>query len=310
MKLVFCGTPEFAVPTLEAVIVAGHEVRLVVTQPDRAAGRGMELQAPPVKRFALERGIPVVQPEKIKNNPEFRALLEEIAPDAILVVAYGRIIPQWMLDLPRFGNINLHGSLLPKYRGAAPIQWAVASGEVVTGVTTMRLDAGLDTGDMLLAQVVPIGREETASDVYGTLAPVGAQLMVKTLNGLECGTIFPQAQDHSLATLAPILTREHGGIDFSRTAKQVHDRWRGFHPWPGAHTMLRGKKLIVHRIHLTEHSGGEAGVVVVNGDLLMVGCGDGAMLCLDEVQMEGKKRMGAAEFLRGYQIRSGERLGA
>ena len=155
MKLVFCGTPEFAVPTLEAVMAAGHEVALVVTQPDRAAGRGMEMQAPPVKRAALERGLPVVQPEKIKNNAEFRARLEEIAPDAILVVAYGRIIPQWMLELPRFGNINLHGSLLPKYRGAAPIQWAVANGEMVTGVTTMRLDAGLDTGDMLLAQVVP-----------------------------------------------------------------------------------------------------------------------------------------------------------
>ncbi len=309
MKLVFCGTPEFAVPTLEAVIAAGHEVRLVVTQPDRAAGRGMEMQAPPVKRVALECGIPVVQPEKIKNNPEFRALLEEIAPDAILVVAYGRIIPQWMLELPRFGNINLHGSLLPKYRGAAPIQWAVANGEVVTGVTTMRLDAGLDTGDMLLAQVVPIAQEETAVDVYGTLAPVGAQLMVKTLNGLECGTIFPQAQDHSMATLAPILKRKDGWIDFSRTAKQIYDRWRGFQPWPGAHTVLRGKKLIVQRRHQSEAFGVAAGEGVFNGDLLMVGCGDGTMLCLDEVQMEGKKRMGAAEFLRGYQIRSGERLG-
>ena len=176
MKLVFCGTPEFAVPTLEAVIAAGHEVALVVTQPDRAAGRGMEVQAPPVKRVALEHGLPVVQPEKIKNNPEFRARLEAIRPDAILVVAYGRIIPQWMLDLPRFGNINLHGSLLPKYRGAAPIQWAVANGEVVTGVTTMRLDAGLDTGDMLLAQVCPIGREETAVDVYECLAAAGREV--------------------------------------------------------------------------------------------------------------------------------------
>src|SRR5580698_10690078 len=191
MKLVFCGTPEFAVGTVEAVLAAGHEVVLVVTQPDRAAGRGMEMQAPLVKRTALARGIPVVQPEKIKNNVEFRAQLEAIRPDAILVVAYGRIIPQWMLDLPRFGNINLHGSLLPKYRGAAPIQWAVANGEVVTGVTTMRLDAGLDTGDMLLAQVVPIGQEETAVDVYGTLAPAGAKLMVKTLYKLEHGTIVP-----------------------------------------------------------------------------------------------------------------------
>jgi methionyl-tRNA formyltransferase len=309
MKLVFCGTPEFAVPTLQAVVAAGHEVALVVTQPDRAAGRGMELQAPPVKRVAMEFGLPVVQPETIKNNAEFRSRLEAIRPDAILVVAYGRIIPQWMLELPRFGNINLHGSLLPKYRGAAPIQWAVANGEAVTGVTTMRLDAGLDTGNMLLAQVVPIGQEETALDVYGCLAPVGADLMVETLRGLERATIFPQAQDHSLATQAPILTREDGWIDFSRTAQQIYDRWRGFQPWPGAHTMLRGKKLIVQRMHVAGAGDGEPGVVEVRGETLRVGCGGGSLIGLDEVQMEGKRRMSAAEFLRGNQVRSGERLG-
>ena len=310
MKLVFCGTPEFAVPTLEAVIAAGHEVALVVTQPDRAAGRGMELQSSPVKRTAVERGIAVAQPEKIKSNAGFRGQLEEIAPDAILVVAYGRIIPQWMLELPRHGNINLHGSLLPKYRGAAPIQWAVANGEVVTGVTTMRLDAGLDTGDMLLAQVVPIGQEETAVDVYGCLAPVGAELMVETLRQLEEGCLFSQVQEHSLATLAPILTREDGWIDFSRTAKQIYDRWRGFQPWPGAHTILRGKKLIVQKMHVCASGGGEAGVLVVHGDELLVGCGEGTAVGFDEVQMEGKRRMSAAEFLRGFQVRSGERLGS
>jgi methionyl-tRNA formyltransferase len=309
MKLVFCGTPEFAVPTLEAIIAAGHEIALVVTQPDRSAGRGMELQTPPVKRVAIEHGLAVVQPEKIKNNAEFRAQLEGIRPDAILVVAYGRIIPRWMLELPPLGNINLHGSLLPKYRGAAPIQWAVANGEVVTGVTTMRLDAGLDTGDMLLAQVVPIRREETAVDVYGTLAPVGAELMVKTLDKLECGTIFPQAQDHSLATLAPILTREDGWIDFSRTAQQIYDRWRGFQPWPGAHTILRGKKLIVQKMHVAGAGDCEAGMVIVEGDALTVGCEGGSLLVLDEVQMEGKRRMSASDFLRGNQVRSGERLG-
>ena len=309
MKLAFCGTPEFAVPTLEAVVAAGHEVALVVTQPDRAAGRGMEMQASPVKKTALARGLEVVQPERIKNNVEFRARLEAIRPDAILVVAYGRIIPEWMLELPRFGNINLHGSLLPKYRGAAPIQWAVANGEVVTGVTTMRLDAGLDTGDMLLAQVCPIGQEETAVDVYGCLAPVGAELMVKTLSGLECRTIFPQAQDHSQATLAPILTREDGWIDFSRTAQQIYDRWRGFQPWPGAHTILRGKKLIVQKMCVAGIGDGETGVVKVDGDTLRVVCGGGSLVRLDEVQMEGKRRMSAAEFLRGNQVRSGERLG-
>jgi methionyl-tRNA formyltransferase len=310
MKLVFCGTPQFAVPTLEAVIAAGHEIALVVTQPDRAAGRGMEMQSSPVKRVALERGIAVVQPEKIKNNLELRAQLEAIAPDAILVVAYGRIIPGWMLELPRLGNINLHGSLLPKYRGAAPIQWAVANGEVVTGVTTMRLDAGLDTGDMLLAQVVPIGQEETAIDVYETLAPVGAALMVKTLVGLECGTLLAQVQDHSLATLAPILTREDGWIDFSRDAKQIYDRWRGFQPWPGAHTILRGKKLIVQKMHVVSDAvEADAGALVVQGDVLLAGCGGGTVLRLDAVQMEGKRGMSAAEFLRGYQVRSGERVG-
>lgn len=297
-------------PTLEAVLAAGHEVALVVTQPDRAAGRGMEMQAPPVKRVAVERGIPVVQPEKIKNNVEFRERLEEVRPDAILVVAYGRIVPQWMLDLPPLGNINLHGSLLPKYRGAAPIQWAVAQGEVVTGVTTMRLDAGLDTGDLLLAQVVPIGLEETAVDVYECLAAAGAELMVETLAELAAGTLYAQKQDDALATLAPILTREDGWMDFARTAKQIYDRWRGFQPWPGAHTVLRGKKLIVHRMQLVPHgAGGEVGVLVVAGDSMRVGCGEGTVVELVEVQMEGKKRMSAAEFLRGYQVRSGERLG-
>jgi methionyl-tRNA formyltransferase len=309
MKLVFCGTPEFAVPTLEAVVAAGHEVALVVTQPDRAAGRGMELQAPPVKRVAMEFGLPVVQPETIKNNVEFRSQLVAIRPDVILVVAYGRIIPQWMLELPRFGNINLHGSLLPKYRGAAPIQWAVANGEVVTGVTTMRLDAGLDTGDMLLAQVVPIGQEETAMDVYGCLAPVGAELMVETLRQLEEGLLFPQVQDHSLATLAPILKREDGWIDFSRSAQQIYDRWRGFQPWPGAHTLLQGRKLIVQRMCVAGFGECEPGVVKVDGDTLCVGCAGRSLVRLDEVQMEGKRRMSAAEFLRGNQVRSGERLG-
>ena len=322
MRLVFCGTPEFAVPTLEAVVAAGHEVALVVTQPDRAAGRGMGLVAPAVKSAAGRLGIPIVQPEKIKGNVEFRELLEGIAPDVILVVAYGRIIPQWMLDLPRLGNINLHGSLLPKYRGAAPIQWAVANGETLTGVTTMRLDAGLDTGGMLLARAVPIGEEETAVDVYENLSAVGAELMVETLRGLSSGSLYAEKQDDALASPAPILKREDGWIDFSRTAKQIYDRWRGFHPWPGAHTLLRGKKLIVQRMKLVAGDiavdpthrdnaamNGAPGVLIVEGDSMCVGCGEGTVFELVEVQMEGKKRMAAAEFLRGYQVKSGERLG-
>jgi len=291
------------------VVDAGHEVALVVTQPDRPAGRKMEVQAPAVKRLAQELGLPVMQPEKIKNNLELRGRLEEIKPDAILVVAYGRIIPQWMLELPRFGNINLHGSLLPKYRGAAPIQWAVACGELVTGVTTMRLDAGLDTGDMLLAAVCPVGLEETAVDVYGCLAPLGAELMVETLMRLEAGTVVPQVQDHSLATLAPILKREDGLVDFSRSAKQIYDRWRGFQPWPGAHTTLRGKKLIVSKMKVGEVRSVAAGELFVEGERMLFGCAGACVAELLEVQMEGKKRMSAAEFLRGYQVKSGERLG-
>jgi methionyl-tRNA formyltransferase len=309
MKLVFCGTPEFAVPTLEAVIAAGHDVALVVTQPDRAAGRGMEMQAPPVKRAALAHGIPVVQPEKIKTNEEFRTQLEAIKPDAVLVVAYGRIIPKWMLDLPPHGNINMHGSLLPKYRGAAPVQWAVANGETVTGVTTMRIDEGLDTGDMLLAHAVPIAANETAPDVFRSLSDAGSVLMVQTLGRLAAGTIDPQPQDHSHATLAPILVREDGAIDFSRSAHQIYNRWRGFQPWPGAHTQLRGKKLIVHRMSLTSPSNIQPATLHVFDDRLLAGCGDGTSVVFDEVQMEGKRRMSASEFLRGFQVSSGERLG-
>ncbi len=312
----FCGTPEFAVPVLEAVLAAGHEVALVVTQPDRAAGRGLEIQIPAVKRLAIERGLRVMQPERIKNNAEFRAELAGIRPDAIVVVAYGRIIPEWMLSLPRFGNINLHGSLLPKYRGAAPVQWAVAMGETVTGVTTMKLDAGLDTGEMLLARAVPIGEEMGAAEVFDVLAVVGAELMVETLVGIEAGTVVPVAQNHSQATLAPILTREDGLVDFARGAKEIYDRWRGFYPWPGAHTVFRGKKLILHGLRRAEFEavteGAEStreGELIVAGEGLMVVCGGLTVLRIDELQMEGKRRMAAAEFVRGYQVKTGERMG-
>src|SRR5579863_9109297 len=208
MKLVFCGTPRFAVPTLEAVLTAGHQIPLVVTQPDRPVGRSQELSAPPVKKLALSAGIPVTQPDKIRNNAEFRAQLEAINPDAIVVVAYGRIVPPWMLALPRYGCINLHASLLPKYRGAAPIQWAIASGETVTGNTTMLLEEGLDTGPILLQQALAIDADKSAVDLFEELAVGGAPLVVQTLAGLETGGIVPRPQDHAHATLAPILRRE------------------------------------------------------------------------------------------------------
>lgn len=310
MRLVFCGTPQFAVPTLKTLLRAGHDMQLVVTQPDRPSGRGMQLVAPPVKQAALEAGLAIVQPEKIKNNAEFRARLEAIQPEAIVVVAYGRIIPRWMLDLPRHGNLNLHASLLPKYRGAAPIQWAIANGESVTGATTMRLDEGLDTGEMLLQRELPIAPDQTAEDIFPILAEMGAPLMAETLEGLAAGTLTAKKQDETQATLAPILTREDGQIDFTRTAMQSYNRWRGFQPWPGAYTQFRGKKLVVHHMmpmELREES--YPGVIHLEHDRLFVDCGSGTRLELLEVQLEGKKRMLVADFLRGYQLKSGDRLG-
>ena len=306
MKLVFCGTPRFAVPTLEAVLTAGHQIPLVVTQPDRPVGRSQELSAPPVKKLALSAGIPVTQPEKIRNNAKFRAQLEAIAPDAIVVVAYGRIVPPWMLALPRYGCINLHASLLPKYRGAAPIQWAVAMGETVTGNTTMLLEEGLDTGPILLQQVLAIDPNKTAVDLFEELAIGGAPLMVQTLAGLETGEITPRPQDHAHATLAPILQREDGRMDLAaRTAMELKNRWRGFQPWPGAFTTLKGKHLIVHRMDVRTAGFGNSGAasapgqVVARDKRLFVACAQSTWLELLEVQLEGKKRVTAAEFLRG-----------
>ncbi|MGZ4821824.1 MAG: methionyl-tRNA formyltransferase [Terriglobales bacterium] len=309
MDLVFCGTPQFAVPTLQALVDAGHRVRLVVTQPDRPSGRGMAVSAPPVKQLAQMLELEVTQPEKIKNNLEFRARLEELRPEAIVVVGYGRIIPQWMIDLPPLGNINLHGSLLPKYRGAAPVQWAIAMGETVTGVTTMQIDAGLDTGDMLLQRETPIAPEDTALTVGPRLAAIGAPLMVETLDGLKLGSITPRRQDNAKATLAPILKKEDGLIDFRRSAREIWNRLRGFQPWPGAYTSFRGKNLNVWEAREDQESAGAPGEVRVEGDRLLVGCGGGTALELVTVQPEGKKRMPARDFVHGYHPKSGEPVG-
>ncbi|HEV3152016.1 MAG TPA: methionyl-tRNA formyltransferase [Acidobacteriaceae bacterium] len=312
MRLVFCGTPAFAVPSLQGLRSAGHSIELVLCQPDRPSGRGLTLTVPPVKQAALEAGLEVLQPEKIRNNTELRSRLETIRPDAIIVVAYGRLIPGWMLNLPRFGNLNLHGSLLPKYRGAAPIQWAVANGETVTGVTTMRLDEGMDTGDMLLRRELPIGPADTAEELFPRLAEVGAPLMVETLAGLEAGTIAPQKQDSSLATLAPLLTREDGRVDTTRTVQSIYDRWRGFQPWPGAWTTVRGKKLTLHQLVVSPSAPqrGEPGVFRVEADRLFFAAGDGRVLEVTELQAEGKRRMPAADLLRGHGVVDGDRLGS
>jgi methionyl-tRNA formyltransferase len=311
MDLVFCGTPLFAVPTLEKLVGAGFSVKLVVTQPDRASGRGMELTESPVKRAALERGLPILQPDKIKSNDEFRAVLEGIQPAAIIVVGYGRIIPQWMIDLPKLGNLNLHASLLPKYRGAGPIQWAIANGESMTGVTTMRIDAGLDTGDILLQAEEPIRPEDTALTLSPRLAHRGAELMISTLAGLANGSILPRPQDNAKATLAPILKREDGLIDFSRTATETWYRLRGFQPWPGAFTTFRGKTLHLHAAGLApEVALVQAAHFVMEKERLLLGFAGGSRLEVLELQMEGKKRMSARDFVNGYRPRSDEPLGA
>lgn len=311
MKLVFCGTPNFAVPTLEALVGAGHGVELVLSQPDKPVGRSGEVNPTPVKVAATAHGIPVLQPEKLKTNQELRSTLEAIAPDAIIVVAYGRIIPQWMLDLPKYGCLNGHGSLLPRWRGAAPIQWAVAAGDAETGVTTMLLNAGLDTGPMLLKRSVPVSDTTTSPELFVSLAQIGAELMVETLAGLEAGTVTPEEQDESLMTLAPILTRDDARIDFTLTAREIDQRFRGFQPWPGAFTGLRGKKLIVHGMHVAaQHSVAAPGMLTIRDGAMEVACGSGSAIVFDEVQLEGKKRMPASEFLRGFQLKSGELLGS
>jgi methionyl-tRNA formyltransferase len=309
LNLVFCGTPHFAVPTLERLVEAGFHVRLVVTQPDRPKGRGLELVSSPVKQCAMKLELPVVQPESIKNNDVFRAQLTDLKPDAIIVVGYGRIIPQWMLDLPPLGNINLHASLLPKYRGAAPIQWAIARGETVTGITTMKIDAGLDTGDILLQQEIAIASDDTAETLAPRLASIGADLTVTTLRGLQTNTVHPHPQDQTQASLAPILKKEDGLIDFSRTATEILNRLRGFQPWPGAYSRFRGKNLQVWKAAALDRALPPS-ELKVEGDRLFVGCAGSTAIELLELQLEGKKRSSAADFIRGYRPSSGEKLGA
>ncbi len=310
MKLIFCGTPEFAVPSLQRLAAAGFDLQLVVTQPDRPQGRGMELAAPPVKLAAQKLGLPVVQPEKIKKNQEFQDQLNQLRPDAIIVVGYGRIVPPWMLLLPPYGNINVHASLLPKYRGAAPIQWAIAQGETVTGVTTMRIDEGLDTGDILLQKEMVIRPEDSSVTFAPRLAEMGADLLVETMRSLEQKQIAPIPQDNSLATLAPILKKEDGLVDFGRSAVEIHNRLRGFQPWPGAYTQFRGKNLKITAAQPSDASLAlPAAETQVNDGKLLVGCGGNTVLELLQVQPEGKKPISVRDFISGYRPAPGERLG-
>lgn len=325
MRLVFCGTPEFAVPTLRRLLAEpGFNVDAVLTQPDRASGRGLETAVSPVKGVALAAGIPVHQPGKVRA-PETAEWLARLAPDAVVIVAYGQIIPENLLSIPRLGWINVHASLLPKYRGAAPIAWAVANGESRTGVTTMRINAGMDTGPMLMRREMEIHAGETAPELSARMAEAGAALLLETLRGLEHGTIAPQAQDDSRATYAPMLRREDGRIDWSLTAQQIDNRMRGFAPWPGAFTAFRGQRgHLWGRPHaskaaalspslstLTPTVEGAIlpGTLLANGADLDVMCGEGTLLRLEALQLEGRKRVSAREFLSGARLQPGERFG-
>lgn len=301
------GTPAFAVPTLDRIVAAGHTVGAVYTQPDRPRGRGQQVASLPVKEAAVRHGLRVEQPEKVKQ-PEVAEQLKALAPDAIVVVGYGQIIPQSIIDIPRLGIINVHASLLPKYRGAAPIQWAIANGDEVTGVTTMRINAGLDTGDMLMKWETSIGEEETAVTLGERLAVAGADLLVQTLSGLEAGTITPEKQDDKQATLAPILKKEDGLIEWTRPAPYILNRMRGFVPWPGTYSTFRGWGFHVWKAKESDE-GGYPGILEKRGKQLFVGCGVGTSIELLEVQLEGRKRMDAQSFLNGNPISEPETLG-
>jgi methionyl-tRNA formyltransferase len=305
MELIFLGTPTFAVPTLERIVDAGHRVTAVFTQPDRPKGRGGKMSASPVKEAALRHGLPVQQPERIRN-PEVVEQLKRMNPDAMVVVGYGQIIPQAIIDIPRLGIINVHASLLPKYRGAAPIQWAVASGETRTGVTTMRIDAGLDTGDMLLKWETEIGSEEDALSLGIRLADAGAELLVQTLRDNPT----PVKQDPAEATLAPILKKEDGEIDWNWSAEKIFNRSRGLLPWPGTYSFFRGQLFHIWKSRVAGDTPiGAPGHMIPQKRRLLIVCGENTALEPIEVQMEGRKRVSAEAFLNGQHLGASEMLG-
>jgi len=307
MRLIFLGTPAFAVPTLERLAERGHQVLAAVSQPDRPKGRGQALAAPAVKEAALRLGVPVYQPERLKR-PDTVEYLRALAPDAMVVVAYGKVIPQSIIDIPPLGILNVHASLLPKYRGAGPVQWAIVNGEAVTGITIMQIDAGLDTGPMLLRTETAIGAEETAPELGRRLSWMGADLLAEALDGLAAGRIVPQPQDHSRATYAPPLKKEDGRIDWSRSAVQIHNQVRGMQPWPGADSSFRGATLHVWRARPAAGAAGRAPGSVMRVKPLLVACGEGSLELL-EVQMEGRKRMPAADFVNGHRLAENEVIG-
>ena len=311
MRIVFCGTPEFAVPPLRRLLAEpGISVEAVITQPDRPRGRGQQVSSSPIKEAALQAGLHVCQPETIKSE-SVQEFLRTLNPDAVVIIAYGQIIPARLLQIPRLGWINLHASLLPRYRGAAPIQWAIANGETLTGLTTMQIDAGMDSGPTLLQAEVEIGPHETAPELAERLSGIGAELMTKTLRQLERGEIAPQPQDQAAATYAPMLKKEHGRINWPLPAQQIYDRMRGFAPWPGAYTTFRGQTCqlwgapTAHTATLGQLAPGE---IIVSPAQIIAACGEGTFLRLDLVQLEGRKRVSGEEFARGAHLRSGDQF--
>ena len=310
LRMVFCGTPQFAVPSLKKLLSQpDFEIVGLFTQPDRPRGRGQEVFFSPVKEVALAKAIPVYQPEKIRA-PEIEEQLRVLAPEVIVIIAYGQIIPARLLNIPRLGWINLHASLLPKYRGAAPIHWAIANGETVTGNTTMRIDAGMDTGEILLQEELAIGAEETAPELMGRLSEAGAELMVETLRGLQAGKLRARAQDHASASYAPILKREDGRIDWMRSVGEIYNCMRGFDPWPGAYAEFRGQTCHIWGHPVSKEIWGErVGTLVSQGGRLLVTCGATSTLELTHVKLEGRKKITAGEFANGARLQPGERFG-
>uniref|UniRef100_A0A831XGM6 Methionyl-tRNA formyltransferase n=1 Tax=Geobacter metallireducens TaxID=28232 RepID=A0A831XGM6_GEOME len=308
LRIVFMGTPDFACPTLTRLIERGEDVIAVVTQPDRPKGRGQKLMPPPVKVIAEEHGIPVLQPLKVRA-PEVVAQIRELNPDLIVVVAFGQILPQSLLDIPRYGCINIHASLLPRYRGAAPLNWCLINGETETGITTMMMDAGLDTGDMLVKRSIPIGPDEDAQSLHDRLSLLGADTIDETLDRLMAGTLTREKQDDSLTCYAPMLKKEDGLIDWTREPRQIKNLVRGFTPWPGAYTFLDNKTLKLFKVSVAEEAGTPGEVIAAGKDGIVVACGSGSIR-IEELQLEGRKRLTAAEFLAGYRLEPGSRLGA
>lgn len=307
LRILFMGTPEFAVPCFERLLADGHEVVLAVTQADKPKGRGYVMTPPPVKAAALSHGIPVYQPTTFKNNDEAVKLLTDCKPDVAVVVAYGKILPQRILDIPKKGCINVHASLLPKYRGSAPYQWAVLNGERETGVTTMFLDAGIDTGDMLMKRHVDIPEDMTAGELHDRLMAEGAEALSDTLKAMEAGTLTPEKQDDSLASYAPMLSREQSTIDWNRKADEIHNQIRGLNPWPSAVTVFSGKVLKIHRSKVADSTEASPGTIVKLNPLT-ISCGDHTSLEIEELQLEGSKRMASADFLRGHTLEAGKLL--